>query len=296
VRVYAGVADSSFEDAAAAQRSAHNSAYARPVPGARALALAVRYGEGCRRGRRRVRTKATLTVPASYPRCGTTGRVLEVPRVREQIQQISLWVLPILVAVVFHEVAHGYVANWFGDSTAKRAGRLTLNPIAHIDPLGSVVIPLFLLLLNSGFLFGWAKPVPVSFAALRNPKRDMIFVAAAGPLMNLLLAVLSAAVFHSIRSGWPEQPQAVSETVLYPLGMIAQRSVLMNVFLGVFNLIPIPPLDGGRVLTGLLPLEWARQFAKIEPFGFPILIVLLMSHSLGALIGRPIRVLLDILL
>ncbi len=222
--------------------------------------------------------------------------MLEVARVREQVQQISLWILPILAAVVFHEVAHGYVANWFGDSTAKRAGRLTLNPIAHIDPLGSVIIPLFLMLSNSGFLFGWAKPVPVNFAALRNPKRDMIFVAAAGPATNFLLAILSAFVFHAILIGGPHQHEALSATVLYPLGMIAQRSVLMNVFLGVFNLVPIPPLDGGRVLTGLLPLEWARRFARIEPFGFLILILLLMSHSLSLLIGRPIRMLLEVLL
>ncbi|MGH7899276.1 MAG: site-2 protease family protein [Candidatus Binatia bacterium] len=215
---------------------------------------------------------------------------------QEQIQQISLWVLPILIAVVFHEVAHGYVANWLGDSTAKRAGRLTLNPIAHIDPLGSVIIPLVLLVTNSGFVFGWAKPVPVNFAALSRPRRDMILVAAAGPLTNLVLAVVSALVFHSIRSSSAGDAQALSEAVFYPLGMIAQRSVLMNVFLGVFNLVPIPPLDGGRVLTGLLPVDWARQFAKIEPFGFLILIVLLMSHSLGALIGQPIRMLLDVLL
>jgi len=216
--------------------------------------------------------------------------------VREQVQQISLWILPILAAVVFHEVAHGYVANWFGDSTAKRAGRLTLNPIAHIDPLGSVVIPLLLLISGSGFLFGWAKPVPVNFAALGNPKRDMIFVAAAGPATNFLLAVLSAVVFHSIRAGWPLQHEALSATVLYPVAQMAQYGVLMNVFLGVFNLVPIPPLDGGRVLTGLLPLEWARRFARLEPFGFLILILLLMSHSLNLLIGRPIRMLLDVLL
>ncbi len=215
---------------------------------------------------------------------------------REQIQQISLWILPVLIAVVFHEVAHGYVARWCGDDTAKRAGRLTLNPLAHVDPIGSVVIPLVLILSNSGLLFGWAKPVPVNFAQLRNPKRDMILVAAAGPLTNLMLATLSALVFHGIRKSAGAGSEVVFQTLLYPIALIAQYSVLMNVFLGVFNLIPIPPLDGGRVLTGLLPLEWARQFAKIEPFGFLILIVLLMSHSLGLIVRRPIQMLLEVLI
>ncbi|MBI2963079.1 MAG: site-2 protease family protein [Deltaproteobacteria bacterium] len=204
--------------------------------------------------------------------------------------------LPVLMAVVFHEVAHGCVARWCGDDTARRAGRLTLNPLAHLDPIGSVLIPLILIVSNSGFLFGWAKPVPVNFAALRHPKRDMILVAAAGPLANLLLALLCALVFHGIRRSAGGSPEAVFEMVLYPLALIAQYGVLMNVFLGVFNLIPIPPLDGGRVLTGLLPLEWARQFARIEPFGFLILLLLLMSHTLAVIVRRPIQLLLEVLI
>jgi len=222
--------------------------------------------------------------------------VLEIGQVRAELQQISLWVLPVLIAVIFHEVAHGYVANWLGDDTAKRAGRLTLNPLPHIDPIGSVILPLVLLLSHSGFLFGWAKPVPVSFARLGKPKRDMVLVAAAGPLTNLALATLAAAVFHAIRVRGGVGSDALFEYLLYPVAMIAQRAVLMNVFLGIFNLVPIPPLDGGRVLTGLLPLDWARQFAKIEPFGFLILLVLLMSHTLGLIVRAPIQMVLDVLL
>jgi Zn-dependent protease len=127
--------------------------------------------------------------------------VLQVAHVREQLLQISLWILPVLVAVVFHEVAHGYVANWLGDDTARRAGRLTLNPLPHIDPIGSVALPLLLLVSQAGFLFGWAKPVPVNFAQLGRPKRDMVLVAAAGPLTNLALATVSALVFRALVVG-----------------------------------------------------------------------------------------------
>ena len=222
--------------------------------------------------------------------------MLKVAHVLDQLPQILLWILPILVAVVFHEVAHGYVASWLGDDTARRSGRLTLNPLAHVDPIGTVVVPLFLLLTHTPFLFGWAKPVPVNFAALRRPKRDMVFVAAAGPAMNFLLAGACAVVFHAIPVGGSGGSDMLSETVLVPVSTMAKLGVLMNVFLGVFNLVPIPPLDGGRVLTGLLPIELARRFAKIEPYGFPILVLLLMTHSLALLIHRPIKLMLDLLL
>jgi Zn-dependent protease len=222
--------------------------------------------------------------------------VLQLAHVREQLLQISLWILPVLVAVVFHEVAHGYVANWLGDDTARRAGRLTLNPLPHIDPLGSVILPLLLLVTHAGFLFGWAKPVPVNFGQLRRPKRDMVLVAAAGPLTNLVLATAAALLLRAIVTHAGHGQGALFEGLLVPVAMIAQYTVLMNVFLGVFNMLPIPPLDGGRVLTGLLPLDLARRFARIEPFGFLILILLLMSQTLGLLIRRPIQVLLDVLL
>ena len=222
--------------------------------------------------------------------------MLQVAHVREQLLQISLWILPVLVAVIFHEVAHGYVANWLGDDTARRAGRLTLNPLPHIDPIGSVALPLLLLVTQAGFLFGWAKPVPVNFSQLRQPKRDMVLVAAAGPLTNLAIAAVSALVFHALAASGRDENGALFAALVYPAAMMAQRSVLMNVFLGVFNLIPIPPLDGGRVLTGLLPLELARRFARIEPFGFLILLLLLMSHTLGLIVRRPIQAILDVLL
>ena len=140
--------------------------------------------------------------------------MLQIAPVREQLLQISLWILPVLIAVIFHEVAHGYVANWLGDDTAKRAGRLTLNPLPHIDPIGSVILPLLLLISQSGFLFGWAKPVPVNFAQLRRPKRDMVIVAAAGPLTNLALALVCAAIFHAIRMHEATGPQALFAHVL----------------------------------------------------------------------------------
>ncbi len=217
--------------------------------------------------------------------------------VQAPIQQIPLWILPILAAVIFHEVAHGYVANWCGDDTAKRAGRLTLNPLPHIDPMGTIVIPLLLVVFDTGFLFGWAKPVPVNVSALRRPRRDGMLVAAAGPVTNLVLAVASALALQgviSIATGLG--PGLLVETVLYPTAVMAKQSVLANVFLGVFNLLPIPPLDGGRVLAGLLPVGMAQQLARIEPFGFVILILLMSTHWLGAILHRPVVALLRVLL
>ncbi|MGH7787843.1 MAG: site-2 protease family protein [Candidatus Binatia bacterium] len=182
---------------------------------------------------------------------------------------------PILLAVVLHEIAHGYVAYRLGDDTAKLAGRLTLNPLSHLDPVGSVILPMMLAL---GGLppFGWAKPVPVNFLNLPNPKRDMIKVAIAGPATNVVLALLSAALVHLARAqGWP---------VLHGVATI---SVYMNVTLALLNMVPILPLDGGRVLFGLLPREPARAFARTERYGMVIVMLLLFSGVLTRVL-RPL--------
>jgi Zn-dependent protease len=216
----------------------------------------------------------------------------------ETIRQIAVWALPVLFAIVLHEVAHGWVAYRLGDNTAARMGRLTLNPIAHIDLFGSILIPLLLIISNSPFLFGYAKPVPVNFYNLHNPKRDMIWVAAAGPVMNLLLA-LGAIIF--LKSMVPlfsaasasGQPSLMLDFIA-PIALMARNAVIINVVLAVFNAVPLPPLDGGRVLVGLLPEPHSSTLARIEPFGFLILFVLLMTHALDKVIGPPMGFLLNL--
>ena len=214
----------------------------------------------------------------------------------ETIQNIAIWAVPVLVAIVFHEVAHGYVANYLGDPTAARMGRLTLNPLAHIDPFGTVLLPLLLIVVHSPFVFGYAKPVPVNFHNLRHPKRDMIWVALAGPLTNLALAFGSVMIWKLLLSY--DEPLSAgassSIAILSPLADMAKTSVIMNVVLAVFNLIPIPPLDGGRVLVGLLPEPQSSAVARVEPFGFLIVIALLMTDVLDRLMGPAIRFLLGI--
>ncbi len=211
----------------------------------------------------------------------------------ETIRQIAIWALPVLAAVVFHEVAHGWVAYKLGDATAARLGRLTLNPFAHVDLFGTVLLPLVLVLSNAPFVFGYAKPVPVNFANLRHPKRDMIWVAAAGPATNLLLALICTWVWKSLAPLLDAPPDAAAGgNYLTAIALMAQSGILINVALAVLNSFPLPPLDGGRVLVGLLPRPLSAKLARVERFGFLILIVLLMTHTLDYLLDPPMEFLL----
>jgi Zn-dependent protease len=176
----------------------------------------------------------------------------------------STWIIPAILAITLHEAAHGYVARIFGDTTAWALGRVTLNPFKHIDPFGTILLPGLLLLARSPFLFGYAKPVPVNFSRLRNPKRDMVWVAVAGPVTNILLAIASALLLHLARF--------VPEPGLDWIARNLMNSIVINVVLAVFNMIPIPPLDGGRVAVGLLPIPLSRPLAQVEPYGLLIII------------------------
>ncbi len=191
------------------------------------------------------------------------------------VQKIAVWIVPVLLGITVHEVAHGWIASRLGDKTAFMLGRLTLNPIKHVDPMGTILIPGLLLLMQAGFIFGYAKPVPINWKNLRHPKRDMALVALAGPGSNLLMAIGWALL---IRLGLS---LGGAGTALVYMGV---AGITINIILMVLNLLPLPPLDGGRVLTGLLPGPWAYRFSRIEPYGFFILIGLLFTGILGAVL------------
>jgi Zn-dependent protease len=191
------------------------------------------------------------------------------------IQKIVIYALPVIFAITVHEAAHGYAAKHFGDMTAFNAGRITLNPLKHIDLFGTIILPALTVMLG-GILFGWAKPVPVDFRRLRHPKKDMLWVAAAGPASNFVMAIFWALVMKfSVNA---------PEAFVLPMALMAKAGVTINIVLMVLNLLPLPPLDGGRIAVSLLPVKLARPFAQVERYGFIILIILLFSGVLGKIL------------
>src|ERR1700722_9944030 len=206
------------------------------------------------------------------------------PQFTAIVQEVSVWLLPILIAVTFHEAAHGFVAHRLGDDTAWRLGRVTFNPFKHIDPFGTILLPGLLLLAHAPFLFGYAKPVPVNFGALRHPRRDMVWVAAAGPATNILLAIAAGLLVHLIDF----LPDGVDRWFFKNL----ENAIIINVVLAVFNMIPLSSLDGGRVAVGLLPDVLAAPLARLERFGMLIIIFLLfILPMVGTQLGMDLNVL-----
>lgn len=231
----------------------------------------------------------------------------------QKLQTLIIAIPAILIAITYHEIAHGYVADRLGDPTARMLGRLSPNPIKHIDPIGTILIPI-VLHLTTGFIFGYAKPVPVNMRNLRDPLRDMAIVAAAGPITNVVMAIASTLLLRLIAplahpaglpgilmtlfNGAPINPQGVGY-VLLPVALVLAFMVIINVVLAVFNMVPIPPLDGGRIMVGILPTGPSQKLAAIEPFGFFILIGILVIDPLGIWsqgFGRVIRALISVLL
>ncbi len=203
------------------------------------------------------------------------------------VGQIAVYALPVVFAITLHEAAHGYVAKHFGDTTAYMLGRVSLNPLRHIDPIGTILIPILTLLMG-GILFGWAKPVPVNFSHLRNPKKDMLWVALAGPASNLAMA-LGWGLMMKIAVMMPDSALSL------PLGLMGRAGVTINVVLMVLNLLPLLPLDGGRIAVSLLPHHLAYRYAMLEPYGMIVLVVLLFSGVLGTIMGPLINVMMALI-
>lgn len=196
---------------------------------------------------------------------------------------VSVWAVPVLLAITLHEAAHGFAAWRLGDDTAMRLGRVSLNPIRHVDPVGTVLLPAVLVFTAAPFLFGWAKPVPVVYRNLRRPRRDMVLVAAAGPCANLFLATCSALLFHTLALMPPDVAIWVASNL--------RHSILINLVLAVFNMMPVPPLDGGRIAVGLLPGVLARPLARLERYGFLIIVgIIFLLPALGRMIGLDLDV------
>ena len=203
------------------------------------------------------------------------------------LQAFSIWALPVVFAVTVHEVAHGWAAKRLGDPTAERLGRLSLNPLRHIDPVGTILVPGLLILMGTGFIFGWAKPVPITWSLLHRKRRDMALVALAGPGANFLMALLWALVGRvatMLPSLW----------VAKPLVYMGVAGITINIVLMVLNLLPLPPLDGSRVLAGVLPARLAAGYSRIEPYGLWILLLLLGTHVLGRILEPPVTILRDL--
>ena len=204
------------------------------------------------------------------------------------LYDISVWVLPLIIAITFHEAAHGFVAHRLGDNTAFELGRVSFNPLRHIDPFGTLMLPAMLLLSHSPFLFGYAKPVPVNFRALRSPRLGMVWVALAGPATNIALALLAALAFHAVGYLPPDGAQWLADNL--------KNALVINVILAVFNMLPLPPLDGGRVAVGLLPRVLAVPLARLEPFGMLILIgILILLPIVGSQFGLNLDIISTIL-
>ena len=204
------------------------------------------------------------------------------------LYDISVWVLPLVIAITFHEAAHGFVAHRLGDNTAYEQGRVSFNPLRHIDPFGTLVMPAILLLSHSPFLFGYARPVPVNFRALRNPRIGMVLVALAGPATNIVLALAAAAAFHALAFAPADVAQWLADNL--------KNALVINVVLAVFNMLPIPPLDGGRVAVGLLPRVLGHPLSRLEPYGMLILIgILILLPLAGSQFGLNLDVISAIL-